>query len=55
MMMCDNDVAPEDFFDICEMGARQEAEKTSSDGDQTEIVLEPLSSVMERDKGIEFR
>ena len=54
-MMCDDDVAPVDFFDSREMCARQEAKSTCSDGDKTELVLGPLSSVMEHDKGIEFR
>ena len=53
-MMCDDDVAPVDFFDSRDMCARQEAKSTCSDGDKTELVLGPMSSVMEHDKGIEF-
>ena len=54
-MLCDDDVAPVDFFDIREMCARQEGKSKSSDDDKTEIVSGPLSSVMEHDKEIAFR
>ena len=55
MMLCDDDVAPVEFSDKREMCARQESKSTCSDCDKTELELGPLSSVMEHDKGIEYR
>ena len=55
MMMCDNNVAPVEFSDIREMCSRKEGKSTCSDGDKMELVLGPLSSVMEHDNGIEYR
>ena len=46
-MVCDDDLAPVDFFDIREMCVRQESKSTFSAGDKMELVLGPLSSVLE--------
>ena len=53
-MMCDDNVAPVDFVDIRELCARQEAKTKWSARDKTEIVLKPLSCVMEHGKGIKY-
>ena len=53
--MCDDDAALVDVVDSREMCLIQEAKSTCSDGDKTELVFEPLLSVMEHSKVIEFR
>ena len=54
-MMLSDDVVPVDVSEYYGMCARQEGKSMCSDGDKTVIVLGPLSSVLEHDKGIEFR
>ena len=46
MMLCDDNVAPVEFSDKRERYTRQERMSTCLDGDKTELVLGPLSSVM---------
>ena len=53
-MMCVDDVAPVDFFDIREICVGQEAKSICSDSDKTELVSGTLSSVMEHDRGKNF-